>query len=214
MLKKALIFLILFSIAAAVVVLQALGKVGLVEVRSQLQAAGFWAPLLYILIYTIATALILPSTVLNLTGGALFGTLWGLLWTTLAALLSAIVTFWVTRLWAQSWVQQRLDQRWHNFDQEIREGGMFYLLAIRLLPIIPYGIANYSAGLTSVRFQDYVVGTTLGTVPGLLPFVMLGDSGVVAMHTGQLWHIVLPLTLIGLLVLFATWYQRHRPGRQ
>ena len=41
MLKKALIFLILFSIAAAVVVLQALGKVGLVEVRSQIQAADF-----------------------------------------------------------------------------------------------------------------------------------------------------------------------------
>jgi len=59
-------------------------------------------------------------------------------------------------------VQQRLDQRWHNFDQEIRERGIFYLLAIRLLPIIPYGIANYSAGLTSVRFQHYGVGTTLG----------------------------------------------------
>jgi uncharacterized membrane protein YdjX (TVP38/TMEM64 family) len=88
-----------------------------------------------------------------------------------------------------------------------------YLFAVRLLPVIPYGIVNYSAGLTSVRFRDYLIGTSLGTVPGLLPFVMLGHSGADAMQTGQVWQILLPLTLIGVLVGFGTWYQRHHQTR-
>jgi uncharacterized membrane protein YdjX (TVP38/TMEM64 family) len=79
-------------------------------------------------------------------------------------------------------------------DAEMRQGGLFYMFAIRLLPIIPYGLVNFAAGLTSIRFRDYLIGTILGTVPGVLPFVMLGSSGLQAMRTGdilpllELWH--------------------------
>ena len=49
--------------------------------------------------YAISTALVLPSTILNLAGGSLFEVFWGILWTSLAAVGSAIITFWITRLW-------------------------------------------------------------------------------------------------------------------
>lgn len=39
--------------------------------------------------------------------------------------------------------------------------GVFYMFAIRLVPIMPYGLVNFAAGLTSVNFKDYLVGTTL-----------------------------------------------------
>lgn len=207
--KKSLIFAIVFSIGAAIAFFIGYDFLEFSTLRTQIARAGIWAPLIYVVCYSIATALILPSTVLNLAGGALFGTLWGLIWTSLAAILSAVLTFWVTRKWVRNWVQHRLDLRWKSLDSEVREGGIFYLLAVRLLPVIPYGIVNYSAGISSVRFYDYLIGTSLGTVPGLLPFVMLGSSGVEAVTTGQAWHILLPLTLIGLLIAVTTWYKRH-----
>ena len=210
--KKSLIFAIVFSIGAAIAFFIGYDYWEFSTLRTQIAQAGVWAPLIYVVCYTVATALILPSTVLNLTGGALFGTLWGLIWTSLAAILSAVLTFWVTRKWVRDWVQHRLDRRWENLDSEVRAGGIFYLLAIRLLPIIPYGIVNYSAGISSVRFYDYLIGTSLGTIPGLLPFVMLGSSGVEMVSTGQVWHIFLPLSLIGLLIGATTWYKRHHRG--
>lgn len=206
--RKAFSFLILLSISAAGFVLYGLGKLELSNLQEQIAGTGALAPLIYIAIYIIATALILPSTVLNLTGGALFGVVWGTVWTTLAAVMSALIIFWITRSWLQELVQQRLSQDWKHLDREFRDGGPFYLLSLRLLPIIPYGIINYSAGLSSLKFRDYLVGTCLGTVPGLFPFVMLGNTGVKAVTTGQLLPILLPLTLIGLLIGGSTWYKK------
>lgn len=210
MVKKCLFFLIVFSIAATLVIFHEFSGWNLSTLQSQISETGFWAPLIYIAIYMLATALILPSTVLNLTGGALFGFGWGITWTSLAAIGSAVLTFWITRLWLRDWARQNLGRHYQILDQEIHKGGISYLFAVRLLPVIPYGVINYSAGLTSVTFYNYLISTVLGTILGLLPFVMLGSSGVKAIATGQMWRIFLPMTLIGLLIMSTTWYQRFK----
>ena len=74
---------------------------------------------------------------------------------------------------------------------------------------MPYGLVNFAAGLTSVSFKDYLLGTILGTVPSVLPFVLLGSSGLEAMRTGDLWPLLLALALTGIMVGGSTWYQRR-----
>jgi uncharacterized membrane protein YdjX (TVP38/TMEM64 family) len=90
------------------------------------------------------------------------------------------------------------------------QGGLFYMFAVRLQPIIPYGLVNFAAGLTSVRFRDYLLGTILGTVPGVLPFVMLGSYGLRALRTGDFLPLIGALLLAAILVGGATWYYRRR----
>ena len=87
---------------------------------------------------------------------------------------------------------------------------MWYLFAIRLLPIIPYGLVNIAAGLSGISSGDYLLGTALGTVPGIFPIVWLGSAGVQALETGELLPLFGALSLIGLLMLGATIYQRRR----
>ncbi|RMF21932.1 MAG: TVP38/TMEM64 family protein, partial [Cyanobacteria bacterium J083] len=162
-----------------------------------------------ILLYVLGTLLILPSTPLNLTGGAIFGAWWGTLWTTVAAIIAAIVAFAFTRTIGRDLIAQKLAGRWEAIDAEMHQGGLFYMFAIRLLPIIPYGIVNFAAGLTSIRFRDYLVGTLLGTVPGVLPFVMMG-SGLQALSRGNILPLMFAFTLTSMLVGVATWYRRRR----
>jgi uncharacterized membrane protein YdjX (TVP38/TMEM64 family) len=111
-------------------------------------------------------------------------------------------------------IARKLAGRWQAMDAEMRQGGLFYMSAIRLLPIIPYGLVNFAAGLTSIRFRDYLLGTIIGTVPGVLPFVMLGSSGLQAMRNGDVLPMVGALALTGLLVGGATWYRRRRQSPQ
>jgi uncharacterized membrane protein YdjX (TVP38/TMEM64 family) len=92
----------------------------------------------------------------------------------------------------------------------VRRGGLFYMFAIRLIPIMPYGLVNFAAGLTSISFKDYVLGTTLGTVPSVLPFVLLGSSGLKAIKTGDFLPLLLALCLTGILVGGSTWYRQRR----
>jgi len=77
---------------------------------------------------------------------------------------------------------------------------------------MPYGLVNFAAGLTSVSFKDYLLGTILGTVPSVLPFVLLGSSGIRAIKTGNFWPLLLALALTGIVVGGST-CQQHRNRR-
>ncbi|MGL4498909.1 MAG: TVP38/TMEM64 family protein [Planktothrix sp.] len=209
-LKQGLLLLTVICVFATAIAVYLLGGIDPELLQSWLKEAGIWAPIIYIILYTISTILLLPSTALNLTGGAIFGPWLGTLWTSIAAIVAAVIAFIFTRTVGREAVAKRLAGRWEAMDAEMRQGGMFYMFAIRLLPIIPYGLVNFAAGLTSVTFKDYLLGTALGTVPGVLPFVMLGSSGLKALRTGDMLPLLGALSLTGLLVGGATWYRRRR----
>ena len=198
----------LFCIIATVIGIVLLSGIDRSQLQLWLQQMGMWAPVLYILIYSIATICILPSTPLNLTGGAIFGAVWGTVWTSIAAILAAILAFGFSRTIGRSLVERKLAGKWESIDREMQQGGFFYMFAIRLLPLIPYGIVNFAAGLTSIKFRDYFLGTLLGTVPGILPFVMMG-AGLTALKQGDVLPMLVGLALTGMLVGTATWYRRR-----
>ncbi len=212
--KIGIFFLTVFCIAITALAVYLLGGIDPTQLQAWLKQAGAWAPIIYTAVYTLATVLILPSTPLNLTGGAIFGLWWGTLWTSIAAVIAAIVAFAFTRTVGREMVAQKLAGRWQAMDAEVRQGGLFYMFAIRLLPIIPYGLVNFAAGLTSIRFRDYLLGTILGTVPGVLPFVMIGSFGLQAVRTGDFLPLAGALGLTGLLIGAATWYRRRRQSPQ
>ncbi|MEL6928555.1 MAG: VTT domain-containing protein [Cyanobacteria bacterium J06600_6] len=207
-LKRNLVLLTIFCCVATVVGIVALSGIDRQQLQSWLETMGIFAPIIYILLYTCGTLLILPSTPLNITGGAIFGIWWGTFWTTLAALVAAIVAFVFTRTVGKELVSQKLGDRWSVADAEIRHGGLFYMFAVRLLPIIPYGIVNFLAGLTSITFRDYLLGTLLGTLPGVLPFVMMG-AGITELSQGNILPLTIAFALTGILVAGATWYRRR-----
>ena len=212
-LKRNALLLFLFCVLITAAGVYLLGGLDPEQVQAWLAAVGFGAPLLYILLYTLGTLLLLPSTPLNLSGGALFGLGWGTLWTTIAALVAALIAFAFTRTIGHGWAAQQFRGRWEALDRELSQGGLYYMTAIRLLPLIPYGLVNFAAGLTSIRSRDYLIGTALGTVPGILPFVMMG-AGLQALQQGNLWPITIGLGLTGLLIGGATWYRRRGAARK
>lgn len=208
--KKGILLLTIICIVATGGAIYLLGGIQSAQIRAWLDAVGIWAPVAYIALYVVATVLVLPSTVLNLTGGAIFGPVLGTLWTSLAAIIAAVVAFTFTRTVGRETVAKRLSGRWQAMDAEVRQGGLFYMFAIRLVPIMPYGLVNFAAGLTSISFKDYILGTTIGTVPSVLPFVLVGSSGLNALNTGEVLPLVGALALTGILVGGSTWYRRRR----
>jgi uncharacterized membrane protein YdjX (TVP38/TMEM64 family) len=206
--KTTIISIALFCVIATVIGVVLLGGINQKALQLWLEQMGIWAPILYILVYAIATICILPSTPLNLTGGAIFGSVWGTVWTSIAAILAAVLSFGFSRTIGRKLVEKKLAGKWENIDREMHEGGFFYMFAIRLLPLIPYGLVNFAAGLTSIKFRDYFLGTLLGTVPGILPFVMMG-AGLTALKQGNILPLLFALALTGMLVGTATWYRRR-----
>lgn len=208
--RTSIFLLVVVCVVATGIALLAMGKLDSAQIKELVNRAGIWGPIYYILAYVIATLLVLPSTALNLTGGGLFGPWLGTLWTSLAAIIAAVVAFYCSRTIGREPIAKRLAGRWQKMDAEVKRGGLFYMFAIRLVPIMPYGLVNFAAGLTSIRFRDFLIGTILGTVPSVLPFVLLGSSSVQALNSGNLAPLIGALALTGILVAGSTYWRQKR----
>ncbi len=204
------ILLVLFAAALVTVIgILGLGKIEEQQIEVWLSATGMWAPLLYVLLYTLGTLFLLPSTPLNLAGGAIFGTLQGTFWTTVAAVIAALVAFAFTRTIGREFVLKKMSKKWLKFDQKIEKGGLLYIFSIRLIPIIPYGIVNFIAGLTAIRLRDYFFGTLFGTVFGVFPFVMMGAS-LQTLSEGNYIHFTIATGLVGVFLLGVNFFQKRK----
>jgi uncharacterized membrane protein YdjX (TVP38/TMEM64 family) len=175
-----------------------------------LQRAGAWAPVLFVLCYALATSLLLPATPLNLLAGAVFGPAAGIALTSAGALAGAVADFALARSVGRRGVGERLAQRWPALGGELRRGGAWYVFAMRLLPVIPYGVVSYAAGVSTIRFRDYFWSSLPGTVLGILPFVLIGSSGVRVLQRGSVLPLAASLGAAGTLVLVARLYRRWR----
>lgn len=203
--KGKLIILTVVLIALTGVSLFWLGGIKPEVLRDGVTKLGIFAPVVYVILYGIATILLLPSTPLNVSGGLIFGFTWGLFWTAIAAVLAALISFLYGRFLGQNWLRCRFANYLQSLNREVEKGGMWYIFALRLLPLIPYGIVNYGAGLTSVTAKDYLFGTILGTIPGILPFVMIGSG----LAEGNMLPVTIALSLAGLLLAGATWLKNR-----
>lgn len=209
-LKRKRLGLIGLALLATAVPIYLAGGLSPSQLEAWLHWAGPWAPLIYVLVYAVATVLVFPSTPLNLLGGALFGPWLGTLWTTVAAVIAATLSFSFSRTIGRDWATRRLAGQWQMLDTELQRGALLYMIAVRLQPVIPYGLVNFAAGLTSIRFRDYVIGTTLGTPPGVLPFVFLGSFGLRALKTGEVLPLLIALGVVAGLVVIAA--RSRRPA--
>ena len=45
---------------------------------------------------------------------------------------------------------------------------------IRMVPIAPFSIVNVIAGASELRLRDYMLGTALGMLPGIIMMAVLG----------------------------------------
>ena len=154
--------------------------IGLPDVR-QIQAyidrAGPSGPVLFVLLYTVVTLLPLPKNVFATLAGVMFGLVLGFMVVYLAALLGAAAAFTLSRVLGRDAVERITGARVARVDALLNKRGITAVIGVRLIPILPFTVINYSAGLTAIRTKDYAIGTAVGIVPGTVSFVALGAFG-------------------------------------
>ncbi|MBC8233023.1 TVP38/TMEM64 family protein [bacterium] len=146
------------------------------KLQQFIQSFGFWAPLVYIIIYTIGPILMFPGSILSLAGGLAFGPIWGTIYTVLGATIGACGAFWVARIMGRGLVEKLAKGKLKTFDDSVAEHGLKVMLFLRLVPVFPFNALNYAAGLSQMKFVDYLIGTLVGIIPGTFAYVYLGSS--------------------------------------
>ena len=146
-------------------------------VRGQVRALGLWAPIIYVLFYTLRPLILFPATILSILGGVIFGYFWGIIFVFLGAMFSATIEFLMARYFCRNLVIGLVgESNLSRIDKTIQKHGFRTVLLIRLIPNVAFDIQNFSLGLTNVKFKDYLFATLLGIVPVSFAYVYLGHS--------------------------------------
>jgi uncharacterized membrane protein YdjX (TVP38/TMEM64 family) len=138
------------------------------------------ASLAYLAVFVAAVASSLPAGfILTLAGGFLFGLVPGTLLAVLASTLGASLVFLAARAGfadavARGW-RGRGSPAWlAPIERELVANGVSYLLLLRLVPAVPFPLANIAPALAGVRLRTFVATTFLGILPGTFVTAWIG----------------------------------------
>jgi uncharacterized membrane protein YdjX (TVP38/TMEM64 family) len=161
------------------------GTVGFLFAPTDLQAVRDWAAglgaggaILFVLGYAALTLTPVPKNLLTIAAGLVWGFWLALALVYVGALLGATASFVIGRALGREAVERLTGARVARLDAALAQRGFLAVLGARLVPIIPFTLINYGAGLTAVRRRDYALGTAIGIIPGSAAYVALGAFGL------------------------------------
>jgi uncharacterized membrane protein YdjX (TVP38/TMEM64 family) len=145
------------------------------DVRDFGEDLGLVAVLAFVPLFVLANFAI-GWPILAAAAGLLFGTLAGTP-LALAGLTAASLTqMGLARKLAAGHHGNLLPQRTKVIEDFLTRNGAVAVMESRILPLLPYGIVNYSAGLTKLRYRDLALGTVVGAAPKVFAYTALGGS--------------------------------------
>ena len=141
-------------------------------------AQYLWSVLVFLLAYVALVALSLPGgTVATLTGGFLFGLFPGVLYNVAAAGTGAILVFLAARIGFGAALARKLDAaggKAARLQESLRANEWSILFLMRLVPLVPFFIANLIPAFVGTSLPRFAVSTYLGIIPGALVFTSVG----------------------------------------
>jgi uncharacterized membrane protein YdjX (TVP38/TMEM64 family) len=136
------------------------------EVRHQIKSLGGWGPMIIIGLAAIHSVVPYPAEIVNAAAGFAYGFFGGLGIVVVGWMISALICYWfgtgVARPLLDRWFGAA---RFARFERMVERGGVTLLIALRLLPIVPFSLISAAAGAARVPFPRYCWTTAVGFLP-------------------------------------------------
>ena len=145
------------------------------EARDWGEELGAFGAVAYVPLFVVANFLIAWG-ILAGAAGLLFGTAVGWPLALAGVTLAALVQMAVARYLARDQAGRLLPRRARRLERLLERNGTIAVMESRIVPLLPYGLVNFTAGITRLRFRDMAVGTVVGAAPKVFAYVALGGS--------------------------------------
>jgi len=135
----------------------------------------------FMLVYAAATTFMIPASFLTIAGGAIFGLtfgvpLYGALATVFGATLGASVLFLIAKTSLGETLRGIAGPFISKMEKEYNESPVLYLVILRLVPAVPFAVANIAPSLLGAKFRNYLPTTFFGIMPGTFAYSWIGAS--------------------------------------
>lgn len=134
--------------------------------------------LAFIGIYVAIVSFSLPgAAVASVTGGFLFGLATGTVLNVVSATIGAVLIFQAARLGIGASLTAKLEASEGTIKKlktGLRDNEISVLFLLRLVPVVPFFVANLLPALVGVKFRNFLLTTALGIIPGAIVFTWIG----------------------------------------
>jgi uncharacterized membrane protein YdjX (TVP38/TMEM64 family) len=144
-------------------------------VRGHVDNLGAAGPLLILALTLLHAVVFYPAEIVDAAAGFAYGFFGGLALMMLGWLLSGLLCFAVGHTVARPLLDRWFGaRRFERLEASIERGGATLLLAVRLLPIVPFSLVSYTAGAARVPVWRFAWTTAVGYLPITALTVYLG----------------------------------------
>jgi len=190
--RKRILMVVLFSIivllSIALLIMIVIDKTFLFElVRDYFIAPlidiGYWKILVFIILMILQSLLVpIPSELILLSGGMIFGILWGTVLGVIGSLLSGVLTYFIAKKGGRPILEATgehiglIDKFTLVMDIWIRRWGIWAIIAGRAVPVVMFDPISYAAGISNIKWKEYTLATFIGSIPRAIFYAFLGDE--------------------------------------
>lgn len=132
---------------------------------------------IYILIYSLKPlVLVIPASLLSVISGVLYGPLNGTIYSMVGIFASSTLAFFIARILGKEAVDKIVKGKIAKLDDDIEKKGFIVMLILRLSVVFPLDPLSYAAGLTKIKYKDFIIGTIVGTLPEMFIYNYFGTN--------------------------------------
>ncbi|MCP3389834.1 VTT domain-containing protein [Bradyrhizobium sp. CCGB12] len=162
------------AIAWSYTSLSGIADAGRISTLLSAYSHSLWGPLFAIAAFVVGGLIVFPVLVLIAATAAALGPWLGFITAMAGVLLSAFVLFAIGRALGRQRLQNLLGRRAGRIQERVVGKGVLAVVVIRMIPIAPFSVVNVVAGASTLPLRDFLVGTLLGMMPGILAMAVLG----------------------------------------
>ena len=176
-LKKILV--IIGILAFVVITNRYIGNnVDIYTIKEYVKTFGVLAPFIYIVMFSLVPLTFFPDSVLAISAGLIFGFSKGYIYTTIGALIGASIAFFIARYLGKEIIKRKSSDKLEKIERLIEKNGFYIIFLLRLIPLFPFDVISYGAGITNVKYKDFILATLFGTIPGIAVFTNIGATSL------------------------------------
>ena len=172
----------------------------------------FLYSMIYAIIYSIVVTLSIPiASTLTILGGLVFGW-YSVILVVTSATLGATLIFIFVKKTSNYLLKEKVSEFTKKLENGFKKNDFLYLFSLRLIPVIPFWVLNIVPGFLNMNVKNFIFATFLGITPGTIVYVWLSTNLAKIVERTESYdlsifrdpYIMLPLSLIGILILFTT----------
>lgn len=167
--------------------------------KPAIESLGFLGPLVYIGILSLSVVISpVPGAPLAIVAGTIWGAFWAGIYSIVGGFLGSLIAYYLGRTLGRSAIQA-LTGKVIVFSKQRGEFYLGWFIFInRLLPVLPFDLISYGAGMAGLSLPIYASATLLGMIPSTLALTYLGSAFTVERPFAIVLALILILLLLGL----------------